>query len=125
MGISIYYSASRKRPLTPDERVAVKAIVSRFPVQALIAECSATKETFNGEAFCIYTANEYTEPGVIFEGATKLPSNSEETFWVANQYWCQLLSEVRRVLYDADWRVHIDDLAIRWDPARREYDPSM
>jgi hypothetical protein len=124
MGISIYYSASRERLLSLTERTAIKAAVSQYPVETLIAECAVPEAEFNGEAFCIYQTSEDTEPGVIFEGATKLPTCSEETFWAATQYWCRLLSEVRRVLPNARWSVHVDDHEIAWDEELRVFDPS-
>jgi hypothetical protein len=78
-----------------------------------------------GEAFCVYPADTETEPGVVFEGATKLPTNSEEAFWAAIPYWCRLLSEIRQALPDGKWAVHVDDCDIWWDPVREEYDPSV
>jgi hypothetical protein len=125
MSISIYYRASRARPLKPAERGAVEAALHRFPVEALVEEHSSKGEDFNGEAFCVYDPDEPSEPGVVFEGATKLPSNSEEAFWAAIQHWCQLLTEIRRIIPDADWHVHIDDHDIWWDPEMRDYDPSV
>jgi hypothetical protein len=125
MGISIYYTASRERPLNPAERGAVEAAVSRFSVEDLANEHSFKGEEFTGEAFCVYDPDDPSEPGIVFEGATKLPSNSEEAFWAAIQYWCRLLTEIRRIIPDADWRVHIDDHDIWWDPELREYDPAM
>ena len=125
MGISIYYSACRDRPLTPDERLAIDVAVSRLPVETLLVECSVQEGECNGEAFCLYDTDEDTEPGVVFEGATKLPSNSDEVIWAAVQHWCRLLSEVRRVLPDADCRVHIDDHEITWNEELRAFDPSL
>src|SRR5947209_6130844 len=107
MGISLYYTAMRNQPLTADERAAINSALSRFPVGALIAECPAGDEAFNGEEFHMYRANEYSEPGAVFEGATKLPTNSEGAFWAAIQYWLRLLSEVRRVLPGAAWCVSV------------------
>ncbi len=124
MGISLYYEARRDRPLLPEEEAAIDAAVTRYPVEALMATEGIPPGEFNGEAFCVYPADAGTEPGVVFEGATKLPTNSEEAFWAALQYWCRLVTEVRRVLPDAKWAVHVDDHDIRWDPDRREYDPA-
>lgn len=44
---------------------------------------------------------------VIFEGATKLPDNSENAVWDGLQHWCSLLSEIRRIIPDADWQVNV------------------
>ncbi|HTU16416.1 MAG TPA: hypothetical protein VMG10_00010 [Gemmataceae bacterium] len=125
MGISLYYQARRERPLSPDERAAIDSVVARYPVEALIAGVSVPPEEYNGEAFVVYPAETCTVPGIVFEGATKLPTNSEEAFWVAVQFWCQLLTEVRQLLSDAEWAVQIDDHDIWWDLERRRYDPSV
>jgi hypothetical protein len=124
VGVSIYYTASRPTPLAPAEQTAIDVAVARYPVEALIAECGVAEDEFNGEAFCAYPADADTEPGVVFEGATKLPLCSEEAMWAAVQYWCRLLSEVRGVLPDAAWRVHVDDHDIAWDEEKRAFDPS-
>jgi len=124
VGVSIYYTASRPEPLSPAERSAVEAVVARYPVDALIAECGVAEGEFNGEDFCLYPADDDTEPGVVFEGATKLPLCSEDAMWAAVQYWCRLLSEVRRALPGTDWRVHVDDHDIPWVEELRAFDPS-
>jgi hypothetical protein len=125
MGVSIYYEVSRPQPLSPDERRRIATIVARYPVEALIAQCGVIEDEFYGEPFCVYPTDEDTEPGVVFEGATKLPLCSEDVYWAAVQYWCRLLSEVRRVLPDASWRVHIDDHHIAWDKKLQVFDPSV
>lgn len=125
MGISLYYEARRGRPLLPEERASIDSTVDCYPIEALLAGVSLPPEEYNGEAFVVYPAGANTEPGVVFEGATKLPSNSEEAFWIAIQFWCQLLTDVRLLLPDAEWTVHIDDYDIWWDPERSRYDPSV
>jgi hypothetical protein len=124
VSVSIYYTARRPRPLTSAERTAIDAVVARYPVEALIAECGLTEGEFNGEAFCVYPSDADTEPGVVFEGATKLPLYSEEAMWAAVQYWCRLLSELRPVLPGTSWRVHVDDHDIEWDEEWGAFDPS-
>jgi hypothetical protein len=124
VGVSIYYTASRLRPLTPIERTAINAVVARYPVETLIAECGVSGGEYNGEAFCVYPTDDDTDPGVVFDGATKLPLCSQDAFWSAVQYWCRLLSEVRRVFPEATWRVRIDDHDIGWDEELRAFDPS-
>ena len=115
MGVSIYYEARRERSLSAQERTAIGEIV-------------CLNEAINGpywESFCIYERNEHTEPGVIFEGATKLPLTTEDEFWAVIQHRCRILTLIRRVLPDAAWSVHIDDANVFWDETRREYDPSI
>lgn len=65
-----------------------------------------------------------TEPNVVFEGATKLPFCSETSHELAIKYWCKLLSELRQVLFNAEWRVHIEDIHIPWDDKRQAFDCS-
>jgi hypothetical protein len=124
VGVSIYYTASRPQPLTSIERAAIDAVVARYPVEELLAECGVAEDEYNGEAFCVYPTDDDTEPGVVFDGATKLPLGTEDAFWAAIQYWCQLLSEVRRVVPGATWRVHVDDHDIAWVEELRAFDPS-
>ena len=100
MGVSIYYTASRQQPLAPVERMAIDAIVARYPVEALIAELGIAEDEYNGEGFCVY--DEDTEPGVVFEGATKLLFTDDDGD--ALRYWSALLSEARRVIEGATWR---------------------
>jgi hypothetical protein len=125
VGISIYYVAKREQPLTPAEQKAINDLVGRYAIQDLLAEHERTGQGYNGESFCIYDPDDPTEPGAIFEGATRLPDNSEEVFWYGIQHWCRLLSEIRRLLSGASWQVHIDDHDVVWDEKRREYDPSQ
>ena len=43
--------------------------------------------------------------------------------WVGVQHWCSVLTEIRRVLHNADWDVRVDDHSIQWDEDAGEYDP--
>lgn len=124
MGISIYYTASRKEPLSAAERLAIEAAIAQHPLAVLLDECGVTEGEFNGEDFCVYPVDADTEPGVVFEGATKLPLCSEDAMWMAVQYWCRLLSEVRRVVHGAAWHVHVDDRDISWVDGLRAFDPA-
>jgi hypothetical protein len=125
VGVSIYYTATRPQPLTHTEQTAIDAVVARYPVEELLEECGIAEDEYNGEAFCIYPTDDDTEPGVVFEGATKLPLCTVEAFGAAIEYWCQLLSEVRRVVPRATWRVHVDDHDIAWSEKLREFDPHL
>src|SRR5262245_60051563 len=125
MSISIYYTARRETPLSADELNAISGAIQFASLDGLIEEHGLNAEEFNGEEFSVYETTETDEPVIIFEGATKLPSNSEDAFWAAIQYWCELLSCIRRIVPDAAWRVHIDDLEIWWDTQRQRYDPSV
>jgi hypothetical protein len=124
VGVSIYYTASRPEPLSAAERSAIEAAVARYPLAALLDECGVAEGEFDGEDFCVYPADAHTEPGVVFEGATKLPLHSEDAMWSAVQHWCGMLSEVRLALPGTAWRVHIDDHDIPWVADLRAFDPS-
>jgi len=123
MGISIYYTAKRERPLTSDEQAAIAMLKDRYAVEKEIESWEPTSGKPMWESFCVY--DHPTEPGVIFEGATRLPDNSMENLWIGLQHWCALLSEIRRVVSGADWHVHVDDHYLQWDAARRAWDPSL
>jgi hypothetical protein len=120
VGVSIYYTASRQQPLTSDECAAVDAIIARYPVEALIAKLGIGEDEYRGEGFCVY--DEDTEPGVVFEGATKLPfTDDDDVVWAALEHWCALLSEVRRVIEGATWEVHVDEAHVPWDEELQSY----
>lgn len=125
MSVSIYYTATRDQPLTPVEQSALDAAVARFAVEDQLVEYCRTGDGANWESFCVDDPTDPTEPGVIFEGSTKLPDNTEHALWQGLQHWCQLLSIIRHNLPGAIWRVHADDHDIVWDDARGEFDPSQ
>jgi hypothetical protein len=125
MGVSIYYTASRPKQLSLAERSAVEALIARYPLDVLIAECGVAVEEFTGEDFCVYPTDANAEPGVVLDGATKLPLCSEDAFWAAVQYWCRLLSELRRIMPGTNWHVHGDDREIAWDEELGVFDPSV
>jgi hypothetical protein len=83
VGISIYYTAYRNEPLSPEESASIQHIVARCSVENEIAERERTGERFNWESFCVYDPDDPTEPGIVFEGATRLPDKSEDALWGA------------------------------------------
>lgn len=125
MSVSIYYTARRAHPLSNAEQAALDAAKSRYPFGALVAASGVAETDFNGESFGVYPAGAAREPGVVFEGATKLPSRPEAALWPAIQYWCRLLSELRRGLPDALWHVHVDDHTIPWSEELQAFDPTL
>ena len=115
MSISIYYTAMRDKPLTPEEDSLVRGLAARYDRQL--------EDPRKQESFCIYDPAKPSAPNVIFEGATKLSGNMTAA-WRNIQHLCQLLSEIRAVVQGAVWQVHVDDHEIIWDEAARAYDPS-
>ncbi len=104
------------------ERMAIEEVVEKYSVKEQIEEYHHTGTGWQGDDFCVYD-EPFDSPDTIFEGATKLPDDSEDSMWEAVQRWCNALSEIRRILPDADWQVHVDDHDIQWDEAGQVYDP--
>jgi len=125
MSMSIYYEARRGDPLSDTERQQVDAIVQQYAVEEQIEERERTGIGPNWESFCVYEPSDPTSPDVIFEGATKLPDNSEDAMWHGLQHWCAALTQIRRVLIDANWQVFVEDRDIHWDAINKRYDPSV
>ena len=123
MSVSIYYAARRHQPLTPAEQAAIDRIHASYSIRDHVEQHVQTGLGHNGENFRIYDPGAPIDPGTIFEGATKLPDNSEDAFAELLQHWCELLSEVRRVVRGAEWRVHLDDYDIHWDEGAQAFDP--
>lgn len=121
MGVSIYYMASRAEPLTAEEQVAIKALIAAYSVDDQIDAYIRTGKGYSGEGFCVYDPADPSEPDVVFEGTTKLPSDSDEEAWHGLRLWCDLLSLIRRVLSTAAWHVHVDDLDLAWDEQEQHY----
>ena len=124
MTISLYYMARRSTPINECECTDIAAILQQFAVDSHIEEYDRTGEGYNWESFCVYDPIDPTEPDVVFEGATRLPDNSEAAVWEGLQHWCAALTEIRKVIPSADWHVHVDDHEIQWDDSIVAYDPS-
>lgn len=125
MSVSIYYTATRSRPLTCGEQAAIDEARSRYPLSGLLAEHGFAEAQRDGEAFSVRSPDDPTGPDVVFEGSTKLTLFDEEAFRVSIEYWCRLLTEIRRLIPDAAWRVHIDDHDIHWCDATQAFDSSV
>jgi hypothetical protein len=124
MSSSIYYAARRPEALVSSEREAIKRLVAKYAIENEIERYTRSGVGPNWESFCIYEQPSFSEPGVVFEGATKLPDNSEQAIWRGAQHWCALLSEIRAAIPRASWRVHIEDHDIAWVEERSAFDPS-
>jgi len=114
MGVSINYVAKRQSPLSSEEERVIRQRTD-------ISNQEFAKKEIRGELFRIY--NQHESSDVIFEGATKLPLTSQEDIWFAVQFWCALLSDIRRAL-GGQWEVRVEDHDIQWDEAIAAYDPS-
>jgi hypothetical protein len=123
MGISIYYSARRAKELTDVEHKAIEEVVGRYSVKEQVEAYIWTGIGWSGEDFCLYDPP-FDEPEIVLEGATRLPDSSQKELWAAVNHWCRALSEIRRLLSDTIWHVHVDEHVIPWDEEQREFDPS-
>ncbi len=121
MGVSYYYSARREAPLSESERKAIAEVEKRYAVEDRIERYAHTGAGPNWESFCIYDSP--TAPNMIFEGATRLPDNSEEHLLEGLKHWTEALSEIRRIVPNAEWSVTIDDVEIPWDEDDQAFDP--
>lgn len=103
MSISIYYSATRKTPLTTVERGLLdeltNALNQSFP--------------YKNEA---ETLNFYDEPshGVILEGSTKLTLENEVILMESIEYWLDAISQLTLLLPSTEWSVSIEDNPASW-----------
>ena len=125
MSASIYYSASRAQPLNQEEHEAINRIVQEYSVDEQIEKYLETGDGPNWESFCIYDAEDASQDTEIFAGATQLPNNSEKNIIMGVQHWCKALSEIRKILHDAEWCVNIEDNEIPWNERLQSYDPGI
>ncbi|MER5741415.1 MULTISPECIES: hypothetical protein [unclassified Streptomyces] len=104
MSVSLYYSAHRPEPLTEAERAAVDRIaaarLSAFPYD-------------DTEGLCLYE-DAGREPHAVVAGSTKLPFDPDRVVPVMIHV-LDSVTELRRALPGAEWRVHMDDLDADWD----------
>ena len=120
MSVAIYYRVVRVAPLTDAEKKAIDGLVEKYSVDNDIEKYLKTGKGLNWESFSFSEAN---ETKVVLSGATALPNNTEDATWVGVQHWCKLLSEIRRLIPNAIWNVHVENHEIQWDSKAFAYDP--
>ncbi|GGZ60798.1 hypothetical protein GCM10010387_63100 [Streptomyces inusitatus] len=109
MSVSLYYSAYRTTPLTETESASVARIVAvrmaSFPYE-------------DEESLYVYDQGDQDadEPRQIVAGSTKMPFDPTRLMPVI-AHLLDSVSELRRAIPDAEWRVHMDDLDVPWDEA--------
>lgn len=107
MSVSIYYSADRKKVLSVEENKKIESVIEQY----------SDSYPYKGieEDFCVYHYDLST-PEVIFNGSTKLPlSDDIEETMTAVMHWAECLSDIRRLVPDAEWSVNMDDMDLIWD----------
>ncbi|MGW2471936.1 hypothetical protein [Streptomyces sp. NPDC001665] len=114
MSVSLYYTARRATPLTGSESASVTRIVgarqASFPYE-------------DEESLNVYDPRT-AEPGTVLDGSTKMPFDPGRLLPVV-AHVLDSVTELRRALPDADWRVHMDDLDVEWDEAEGYALPGM
>lgn len=124
MSFSIYYSARRPAPLSGEEQEDVRKVLTKYSVDARARRFAESGEGLNWEPFGMSDPKEFSAADVVFEGATRLPDNTEEAFSAGVVHWCNVLSALRRVIHKAMWSVRVEDQEIAWDYQNDRYDPA-
>ncbi|MFJ3702989.1 MULTISPECIES: hypothetical protein [Streptomyces] len=114
MSVSLYYCASRTAPLTDAETAAVERIVAAhrasFPYE-------------DQESLYLYDSDD-SRPDEVVAGSTKMPFDPDMVLPVLDHVLGSV-SELRRALPGAEWRVHMDDLDVPWGEAEGYAFPGM
>ncbi|BBA95736.1 hypothetical protein RVR_722 [Actinacidiphila reveromycinica] len=103
MSVSLYYSARRATALTSAEAVAVDRVVT---------DHMASFPYPDEESLYLYEMAA-GESDAIVAGSTKMPLDPEHVFPVIGHVLASV-SELRRALPGAEWRVHLDDFDVPW-----------
>ncbi|MFD9751768.1 hypothetical protein [[Kitasatospora] papulosa] len=114
MSVSLYYCASRATPLTDAETAAVERIV---------AARTASFPYEDHESLYLYDGDE-GRPDEVVAGSTKMPFDPGKVLPVLDHVLGSV-TELRRALPGADWRVHMDDLDVPWDETEGYAFPGM
>lgn len=114
MSVSLYYHAQRATPLTAAESASVERIVA-----AHMASFPYDDE----ESLYLYEGSA-SEPEKVVDGSTKMPWDPDRVMPVI-VHVLESVTELRRALPDAEWRVHVEDLDIPWDDAEGYALPGM
>ena len=114
MSVSLYYCASRATPLTDAETAAVGRIVAAhmasFPYE-------------DQESLYLYDSDD-SRPDEVVAGSTKMPFDPGKVLPVLDHVLGSV-TELRRALPGAEWRVHMDDLDVPWDESEGYAFPGM
>lgn len=113
MSVSLYYHARRTTPLTGAEAAAVERVVaahmSAFPYE---------------DEESLYLYDDGSRPDEIVAGSTKMPFDPDRALPVLDHVLGSV-TELRRVLPQAEWKVHMDDLDVPWDETEGYAFPGM
>ncbi|MFC9247653.1 hypothetical protein ACFT7S_27700 [Streptomyces sp. NPDC057136] len=115
MSVSLYYSARREQPLTEAETASVERIVA--------AHMASFPYSGEEESLYLYPPDR-GDAGEILAGSTKMPLDPGRLLPLIA---CVLdsVTELRRAVAGAEWRVHSDDLDVPWDETEGYALPGM
>jgi hypothetical protein len=121
MSLSIYYEVRRDRPITDEECALIQAAMRKYNENP---EIVSIVDEGAGEMFSYYP--ETKEPGVILEGAVKLPTNlgsgrGDDLMFVADS-WLELMCDIRKILKGSTWDASMDHHPIVWNEDKQRFD---
>lgn len=114
MSVSLYYRAHRTTPLTEAEA----ALIAR-----VVAAHMASFPYDDEESLYLY-GRHAAGPQELVDGSTKMPLDPGRLMPVI-AHVLDSVTELRRAIPDAEWRVHMDDLDVPWDEAEGYSLPGM
>ncbi|MEU0343738.1 hypothetical protein ABZ092_33485 [Streptomyces bobili] len=114
MSVSLYYNAHRTTPLTEAESASVERVVAAH---------RASFPYDDEESLYVYEGHA-AGPEEIVAGSTKTPLDPGRLMPVI-AHVLDSVTELRRAVPDARWRVHMDDLDVPWDEAEGYALPGM
>ncbi|MFE3383242.1 hypothetical protein [Streptomyces anulatus] len=114
MSVSLYYNAHRATPLTGAELASVARVVAAH---------TAAFPYDDEESLCLYDGD-IVEAGEVLAGSTKMPHHPGRLMPVI-AHVLDSVTELRRAVVGAEWRVHMDDLDVPWDEAEGYVLPGM
>lgn len=100
MSIVLSYRAFRAQPLSSDEAAAIDIVIARYQ----------SDFEYYADSFVIHPHNQKV-PEIIFSGAISLLTQDSDSC----HYWLCCLTDICRILDDAQWRVSLGDVALIWD----------
>ncbi|MFH8577015.1 hypothetical protein [Streptomyces zaomyceticus] len=114
MSVSLYYSAHRTTPLTEAESASVAHVVAAH---------TASFPYDDEENLYLYDRRPAGSHEIV-AGATKMPRDPGRLMPVI-AHVLDSVTELRRAMPNAEWRVHMDDLDVPWDEAEGYALPGM
>ena len=111
MSVSLYYAARRRYQITSMELSACNKIIKQYNAKYPFGELY---EHFGIDDLTKYSYIDEDKNTIILSGSTKLPPDIFDVDFLHDiiNWWLKCLNEMTKVLPDAQWNVHIDDITI-------------